>query len=118
VKTYTCDRCKNVFGTSGPLDAPPAPTESAVRLGSTVKIPIVVQGDRTRFVEVDLCGQCVRSLSDWMSDLLDRRSILAERDRILTIVDAERMNYSAQARETAIVFANAVRAKVEADGRV
>ncbi len=53
-----------------------------------------------------------------MSDLLDRRSILAERDRILTIVDAERMNYSAQARETAIIFANAVRAKVEADRRV
>jgi hypothetical protein len=36
-----------------------------------------------------------------------------ERTRILEIVDEEAIHYSAQCRETALVFANAVRAKAQ-----
>jgi len=46
-------------------------------------------------------------------DLAIEEAVRNERERILAIVDEETTHYSAQARTTVLVFANAVRAKAK-----
>lgn len=66
MRSYKCDRCGAHFANSSPTDPPPSPTSDPGEFGLTNKMPIAHK-KRIVVVEVDLCGPCVTSLSQWMS---------------------------------------------------
>ena len=66
MKTYNCDRCGEQFASEKPLDPPAEKGDTSVSRGANIPAP-VVKDDKVTWVKADLCGKCVKFLSEWFN---------------------------------------------------